>query len=187
MDASTYVSMSREDTRLQLRLQDILDYARRKNMVLFEGSYAGGGDLATFRWSRFNPNPTMFLDFASSVGARVLFYRVHLFGRRDVDECKLELDAVRDHIERLDLDESARKEYRSRLFGYLTRLNGFEDHLDEVGEILLQVKVDGDLYEYVEDEEWYDSFNALLDEIRSLHEELEDQDGEMDQDEDTGI
>jgi len=43
-----------------------------------------------------------------------------------------------------------------------------------VGEIVLQVKVDGDLYEYIEDEEWYEGYSELFDEVRSLHEELDE-------------
>ena len=172
--------MDQEQTGLSTKMRDLVEYAKRGKMVVFEGAYVGGGDLPTFRWSKTNTDAKKFIDFALEVGARVLFYKAYFFTNRDIDECKWELDAVRDHLDSLDVEEPRRKEYRSRLFEYLTRLNGFQEHLGEVGEIVLQVKVDGDLYEYIEDEEWYEGFTLLFDEIRSLHEELDEDSEDLD-------
>lgn len=169
--------MDESRTRLEEKIGELLEYAKHKNMLLFEGGYVGGGEVPTFRWSPYNPEPKRFLDFAAAMGARVLFYKVVPFTMRDIDECRWELDRIKEHIESADLEQEEKKYYRGKLFSYLTRLNGFQDHLDEVGEIVLQVKVDGDLYEYVEDEDWYESFNALLDEVRGLHEELDQEVG----------
>lgn len=162
-------------TRLEAKIAELLEYAKAKNMLLFEGGYVGGGEVPTFRWSSFNPEPKRFIDFAAAIGARVLFYKIVPFTLKDFDECRLELDRIKEHIDTMDLEEDEKKDYMGRLFSYLTRLNGFQDHLDEVGEVVLQVKVDGDLYEYVENEDWYDAFNALLDEVRGMHDELEQQ------------
>jgi len=175
--------MDHEDVGLVRKVRGVLERAKQNRLLLFEGSYVGGGDLPTFRWSRINPDAEGFLDFALQLNAKVLFYSLYFFTERDIEECRMELDAIRDHLEDLDLGDSQLKKYRGRLFHYLARLNGFQEHLGEVGEVVLQVKVDGDLYEYVEDEKWYEEFTLLLDEVRSLHEEL-DQDSEELGDED---
>ncbi|MEM0121335.1 MAG: hypothetical protein QXP58_01850 [Thermoprotei archaeon] len=174
--------MDQGESGLVTKVRDLLDYAERNKLLVFEGVYDGGGDLPTFLWSKANPDAFKFVDFALRLGAKVLFYKVDFFTKRQFDECRWELDAVRDHLENMDLEEPHRKEYRSRIFEYLTRLNGFQEHIGEVGEIVLQVKSDGDLYEYVEDEEWYEAFTQLFDEIRSVHEELDEEGQDLDDD-----
>ncbi|PSN83761.1 hypothetical protein B9Q11_02570 [Candidatus Marsarchaeota G2 archaeon ECH_B_SAG-F08] len=146
---------------LEDKLEEAKHYALSKGMVLFNGTWVGPEEkYAKFVWSERNGDIRKFLDVASSLGARVIFYDSVVLTEED-------LTRILDQLDELEEDEEVQR-LREELRSFLV-------HVGEVSEIEVGFKNSDEIYFYREQADWARKLSELADRVEEL---VEDQDVE---------
>jgi hypothetical protein len=140
------------DVNLDSLKHEVLQHLEDSDFALFRSSPGGLDRLQMVLWNvEQYPDYRMFLDAAHKAGAKVL-----IFGTDELESS--DLDDLREQMEDLELSRDERRDFESRLRA-LAKYEGRTCTLE------MAFSLEGRMYVYDVQPDWYDEFVQLEDEI----------------------
>ena len=153
------------DLNLDSLAHDILQHLEDSEFAVFHSSPGGLDRLQMVLWdSKRYPDYRMFLDVAHKAGVKIILFGADELSRADIDNLKEQLDD-------LELSRDERRDYESRL-------RHCRDYEGRTCTLEIAFSLDGRMYVYDVQPDWYDEFVDLEDEIisRMGDDDIEDDD-----------
>lgn len=142
------------DLNLDSLKHEVLQHLETSEFAVFRSSPGGLDRLQMVLWdSKRYPDYRMFLDIASKAGVKIV-----LFATDELESS--DLDNLKDQLSELDLSREERRDFEARL-------RAFRAHEGRTCTLEIAYSIDGQMYVYDTQPDWYDEFVDFEDEIIS--------------------